>query len=528
METKQEKIKRFRRFDEGATSNFRVIDIESGCVRSAPLNLRYACLSYVWGQTPTFKLLKSNFEELATAGNLDGIRRHLPRTVNHAIDLLTALGERYLWVDALCLVQDDLDDVTLGVGMMNTIYRGAHFTIVAGSGVNANAGLPALKAYSKDGGRSQTLVREVAPGITMTVIHSIDWHLSRSVYNERGWTLQELVLPRRTVIFINGQVYYRCQEANWSDETWADKWNYWLDADDSNISRIPDILEGFLPCLWAYQKLCEDFSGRTLRSDGDAIRALAGITRPLGAGMETTMVEGLPGYYLDHFALFIATNGDLRRRDRFASFSWAGWAGKIMWPRENFEWFHEADGTTKTVRDTANIFKHLRHNRIVSWNTLNQECRGDHLTFKPYELPSSLLEMMQRFPDVFPSSSRETDPLRLDQFRDDRKYSSGTGYSSGIPMWDRNSDPTDPPSEWRSRSVEDEQSGPLKGFSVRAFDSVNSQAELNKLIERLAPPRSRSRLALQNWMACRHLRRSKQGDQLATVVLTKSRCQRGK
>ena len=73
--------------------------------------------------------------------SLQSIRINLPRTINDAIDFVAELGIRYLWVDMLCLVQDDEDDVALGVRMMNSIYHGSYFTLVAGHGFDANAGL---------------------------------------------------------------------------------------------------------------------------------------------------------------------------------------------------------------------------------------------------------------------------------------------------------------------------------------------------------------------------------------------------
>ncbi|KAH7322707.1 heterokaryon incompatibility protein-domain-containing protein [Stachybotrys elegans] len=308
--------------DSVQASRLRVIDVNEGCVKSIPLSARYIALSYVWGHTPMITMQQQTYDVLSKPGGLDTIRQSLPRTILDAIELVKSLGESYLWVDTLCLIQDDSQDVDRGIHMMNSIYGGSYFTIVAGAGSDSNAGLPRI-----DGGRrlAQT-TKELRPGLRMAVIHSIDWHLSRSVYSTRGWTLQELVLPRRTVIFINDQVYFRCQEANWCEETWSDKWN-WIDDDDGNISRVPYWDQGWSASSWAYQKLCEDYSERKLRSDGDALRAVHGVIRPLLTDMRTPSVEGLPGYYLDMFLLFISSDGNMRRRSQFASFSWAGWEG---------------------------------------------------------------------------------------------------------------------------------------------------------------------------------------------------------
>ncbi|CAH0036434.1 unnamed protein product [Clonostachys rhizophaga] len=272
-------------FFEKHTSNFRVLDLETRCIKRVALHARYVTLSYVWGQIPMFQLQRGNIKELETTGALDLVLSGLPRTVQNAIDLVKSIGERYPWIDALCLIQDDMQDVNLGIELMNSIYSGSYFTLVAATGADSNAGLPGFQDTRASGFQ---IVKELVPrGMRMAVVHSIDWHLEKSTSSSRGWTMQELVLPRRTVIFINNQVYFRCHGANWSEEIWSDKFTSWLDPDDSNISRIPQIDEGTVIFLWVYQKLCEDYSRRMLRNDGDALQATAGISRPLFAGMGT-------------------------------------------------------------------------------------------------------------------------------------------------------------------------------------------------------------------------------------------------
>ncbi|KAH7348252.1 heterokaryon incompatibility protein-domain-containing protein [Pyrenochaeta sp. MPI-SDFR-AT-0127] len=489
-------------FNEDSVSNFRVIDLKLGCVRHVPLDTRYVTLSYVWGQLPMFKLQKHNFEELTTAGSLDGIRKDLPQTINDAIAFVDAFGERYLWVDALCLVQDDVDDVRLGIEMMNSIYQGSCFTIVAASGSDANAGLSALSHLEGNSSRVQA-TREISPYVCMTVIHSIDWHLRKSVYNERGWTLQELVLPRRTVIFINGQAYFRCQEANWSEETWVDKHSHWLDSDDSNISRIPDPFDGFLPTSWAYQKLCEDFSHRSLRNDGDALRALAGVLRPLAGGMETDLIEGLPGYYLDHFLLFIASNGDLRRRDRFASYSWAGWDGNVMRARENFEWFEEDDdGSFHKIRRTENILKHLQHNRLLQWSAIDMTASSESLSRQAYDKPSLLFQLVKQYSSVFTAYERDQDPVKSQKYSADA-WTSGSGSSGDMPNWDFDSDSDASGGNKTSRAFATK-SQPLHTASIKAFDLANGKEEFDRVVARMTD--KREKMWLSNWMAQRFFR----------------------
>jgi hypothetical protein len=68
---------------------------------------RYLALSYVWGDVKIFQTLKSNFGSLQQPGALLQPHAMLPQVFRDAIQLTKMLGERFLWVDALCIIQDD-------------------------------------------------------------------------------------------------------------------------------------------------------------------------------------------------------------------------------------------------------------------------------------------------------------------------------------------------------------------------------------------------------------------------------------
>lgn len=76
-----------------------------------------------------------------------GIR--LPQTIEDALDLASMLNLDYLWVDALCIFQDDAIDQAYQIGKMATIYSSAFLTIVAASGGHSNAGLPGLRTVTR-------------------------------------------------------------------------------------------------------------------------------------------------------------------------------------------------------------------------------------------------------------------------------------------------------------------------------------------------------------------------------------------
>ena len=152
-------------FLSGTSYTFRLVDVESWCIREARVigsafdeddefyenenRYTYIALSYVWGQVDCLKLLMHNQEELAKPGGLRNHRHEIPWTIIDAIHLTKDMGFRYLWVDALCLLQDNELDMLQGIHHMDIIYRGAVLTIIAATGSDANTGLPGVRDGSR-------------------------------------------------------------------------------------------------------------------------------------------------------------------------------------------------------------------------------------------------------------------------------------------------------------------------------------------------------------------------------------------
>ncbi|TLD28603.1 hypothetical protein PspLS_03932 [Pyricularia sp. CBS 133598] len=90
---------------------FRLLDVEMGCVKDASLDEVYVALGYVSPAAEDmgsfFRLGKKNIHAAYDKGFIDDIRYELPRTISDAVDFVRALGHKHLWVDALCIVDDD-------------------------------------------------------------------------------------------------------------------------------------------------------------------------------------------------------------------------------------------------------------------------------------------------------------------------------------------------------------------------------------------------------------------------------------
>ncbi|MAD87254.1 MAG: hypothetical protein CL912_30205 [Deltaproteobacteria bacterium] len=124
----------------------RVIDVKSLIIkRGLGEEDEYVALTYVWGEKTLKKEKPRGWRmprTLKRAVRVDDygqevveLPHNIPRTIRDAIDVTRSLGYRYLWVDSLCIVQDDETDQEIQIGMMDEIYSNATLTIAAGSGL---------------------------------------------------------------------------------------------------------------------------------------------------------------------------------------------------------------------------------------------------------------------------------------------------------------------------------------------------------------------------------------------------------
>jgi hypothetical protein len=171
--------------DSTRLTNLRVIDVIEKCVVEVQLPILYCALSYVWGGVPNIRLTTSNKHALSQPGSLKNIWRRLPKTIKDAIRLVEGIEERFLWVDALCLVQNDPVDVQHGLDVMDLVYERATMTIVAACCAHADHGLSGVREASR---YVNQRAEEIIPGLALAVHCDLDHLLRQSMYHKRAWT----------------------------------------------------------------------------------------------------------------------------------------------------------------------------------------------------------------------------------------------------------------------------------------------------------------------------------------------------
>ncbi|KAF5233899.1 hypothetical protein FANTH_12406 [Fusarium anthophilum] len=302
----------------------RFIDVEAHCIVEVARLHKYVALSYVWGAATNFRLTKANRTALLTPGSLKEVLEMLPNTIKDAITLTRRLGCRYLWVDALCLLQNDTKDLELGINVMDLVYERAWLTVLAACGHDANARLPGVQEGTRDGSCNTF---KIAPGVEMGIVKGLDGLLKHSVYDSRAWTFQEHVLSRRVLYFIDNKVFYRCRVGEHAEHF----------VDDLSKTHISTSMGSLLPLavlmtepLFDLSTMLFYYTKRALTNQNDASQAMAGITRRFSERLKCNFFQGLPTAMFDLFIIFFAYGtAILRRRSTFPSYSWTGWSGSI-------------------------------------------------------------------------------------------------------------------------------------------------------------------------------------------------------
>ena len=177
-------------------NSLRFVDVIDRCIVTAINDCKYVVLSYVWGSTTTCLLTRNTAATYAQPGSLS--RDLIPATIEDAMTVTVALGERYLWVDRLCIEQDNEADKIVFIPQMAAIYGCAEVTIIAAATIDARGGLPGIKPMTREIQQNPFCLN----GTTfMTSLENFTGLFSNSIrdqsvrgtskYNTRGWCFQE-------------------------------------------------------------------------------------------------------------------------------------------------------------------------------------------------------------------------------------------------------------------------------------------------------------------------------------------------
>ncbi|GAP92189.1 putative heterokaryon incompatibility protein [Rosellinia necatrix] len=313
---------------------------------------RYIALSHCWGASSRLMTTRETIEDLK-----EGIAISLlPNTFQDAIEITKRLGIRYLWVDCLCIIQDDAPDWERESSRMAEIYRNAYLTISASASTDSYSGCfperkndsyvsPPTLSLGYDipreatGSRSCTLSfnHTAQPGVQSRIQLFEEWLPGSSFHtpqrthigtfgrrfdpiateplSSRGWTLQERLLSPRVIHYATDQMYFECEFQLVSEDGFK-----FLDIPFSmkqllateripfgehGISRssgvsftVGEYATGPVPGRrWkgGWLSIIENYSKKNLTVDQDKLPAIAGVARVIAEETGDTYIAGLWG-----------------------------------------------------------------------------------------------------------------------------------------------------------------------------------------------------------------------------------------
>ncbi|KAL9622297.1 MAG: hypothetical protein Q9160_003308 [Pyrenula sp. 1 TL-2023] len=175
---------------------------------------RYVALSYCWGISPSDQQVVTTTENIES--HLQRINvANLPQTIQDAITVTRRLALEYLWVDALCIVQDSDTDKVSEITIMGSIYSNAYLTISAANASGCGSGFLKPSKPARFLGVPYRLPNGVIDKVYLRLsIPEIPdaqrLFLSEKIHG-RGWTFQETFLSRRILFYSTIQPYFKCQ-----------------------------------------------------------------------------------------------------------------------------------------------------------------------------------------------------------------------------------------------------------------------------------------------------------------------------
>lgn len=193
---------------------------------------QWVALSHCWGSVTPIKTTTSTLHE-----HVEGLPTEMPKTFADAIFVTRALGQRYLWIDSLCILQDSTDDWMAESSAMHQIYSQAILTIVADAATDSTSGFlqpPARQVkktsivhYDSGGAAAErdpaccgvVHVRQRGELAFQLPYHDFreddNWRFSEepihSKLSTRGWAFQERLLSPRTLHFGPSEMGWECR-----------------------------------------------------------------------------------------------------------------------------------------------------------------------------------------------------------------------------------------------------------------------------------------------------------------------------
>ncbi|MCJ1251170.1 hypothetical protein MMC30_008401 [Trapelia coarctata] len=286
----------------------------------------------------------------------------LPKSFRDAVLITRKLGYRYLWVDSLCIVQDDQSDWAREAANMGDIYRGATCTIAALAARNSQAGCfvkrnPLAIRSCRILGNAKNGIYVRGRDIVME-FHTHGKVSSAQPLHERAWVVQEQLLSPRTLYYGSEAILWECVELDATEG--RPQGNTWDWKEDRRYRRpkeafmslmlspraVPGVVDDeFRSFYQAWAKVLRDYSSCSLTRPEDKLVAISGIIRVIE---KRTGLQSVAGMWREYFLqeMIWRTFVPVQRPSpyRAPSWSWASIDNAVILDYLQLEQNYELEG----------------------------------------------------------------------------------------------------------------------------------------------------------------------------------------
>lgn len=334
---------------ESAQRRLRLVDTKSHGAQA------YVALSYCWGGDQDVKATTENIKELEKQAVYDD----LPATIRDAVVVTEGLGLHFLWVDALCIVQDDAADVAREIGRMSDIFSEATVALLASRADRVYSGFLGERAIAPKSPqiRLYPTVRLPyrCPGAdgrlgSVTLIPLPISSPSEPI-DRRAWTMQERLLAPRVLEYGTNQTRWNCQMST-SRGGYVDGWTD-RDGIDSRMKQfqplfVHSMTAGLIKLPWEILKHSGSFSlkhwhdlviiyiQRKMSVPTDRLPAISGIVTKISDMVADVYLAGMWRSVIRHEILWSVGLAARRHRrpdqTQAPSWSWAAISSPVEFP----------------------------------------------------------------------------------------------------------------------------------------------------------------------------------------------------
>ncbi|KXH45627.1 hypothetical protein CSIM01_09696 [Colletotrichum simmondsii] len=261
----------------------------------------YAALSHCWGKQ---RILTTTSHNLAQHCNVIKFAS-LPKTFQDAIKIVRFLKLRYIWIDSLCIVQDDADDWRKESVQMGRIYKDAEITVAASGAREGSEGCfvprpslqPVVRLPYGDPSQGEYMSATLFPD-------ALDTTVSETPLGSRAWITQEWMLSPRVIHYTKARMVWACRtllkcedgenETSGDEQRLFESARRYRQAKEAKPKSDPSVdNEEILGFYADWCDLVSTYAARSLTYESDKPVAILGLATEVGRGITEDYTSGV-------------------------------------------------------------------------------------------------------------------------------------------------------------------------------------------------------------------------------------------